>query len=195
MTDFVTPRTWSIGELITKAMMDTHVRDQFNALWPYTAGGQIALSSLSNRLTILDAASNSNKKIVSNGTTFVLQDDTRYMSALLNTDIALNTGNNIARFRIPLGLDGYRISYVAMSRQSGTGVLTVRLQNVRTGNYVLSTNMTIDSGETDTKTAATPAVINTANDDVADGDQIAIDVVDAGTSTLMTIVQMGLVRY
>ena len=49
---------------------------------------------------------------------------------------------------------------------------------------MLSTVMTIDTTETDTSTAATPAVIDTANDDVATGDKISIDVdaVSSGTA-------------
>jgi hypothetical protein len=31
-TDWVTPRTWSTGELVTAAIMNAHVRDQLNAL-------------------------------------------------------------------------------------------------------------------------------------------------------------------
>lgn len=30
MTSWTNPRTWNIGELVTKAMMDTHIRDNFN---------------------------------------------------------------------------------------------------------------------------------------------------------------------
>ena len=41
---------------------------------------------------------------------------------------------------------------------------------------MLSTKITIDSTETSTTTAATPAVINTSNDDVATGDIIYLDV-------------------
>lgn len=195
MTDWTTPRTWTIGELITKAMLDQQIRDNGNALWVYTAGGQIPLSSTANRLTVLEAASNGNKIIRSNGTTFELMTFTRYFTVMLNKDVSLVTGDDAARIRIPSELNGYRISEVAMSRKSGTGVLTVQLRNVRTGNDILSTKLTIDSGETDTITAATPAVINTANDDVQTGDQIAVDVDIAGTSTLLTIVQIGLVRY
>jgi hypothetical protein len=47
---------------------------------------------------------------------------------------------------------------------------------------MLSTVITIDSGETDTSTAAAAAVIDTANDDVATGDRIRIDI-DAVSST------------
>ncbi len=195
MTDFTTPRTWNIGELITKAMLDQQIRDNENAMWVFTAAGQIAVSSTANRLTILDAASNGNKIIRSNGTTWELATLTRYFTVGLNLDIALVAGDDAARIRIPSELNSYRISEVAMSRKSGTGVLTVQLRNVRTGNDVLSTKLTIDSGETDSSTAAAPAVINTANDDVSTGDQIAVDVDVSGTSTLIAVVQIGLVRY
>lgn len=47
---------------------------------------------------------------------------------------------------------------------------------------MLSTAMTIDSAETSTSTAATPPVIDTANDDVATGDVIRIDI-DAISTT------------
>jgi hypothetical protein len=46
---------------------------------------------------------------------------------------------------------------------------------------MLTTPITIDPGEFTSFTAATPAVINTANDLVATGDLIAIDVDVAGT--------------
>jgi len=47
---------------------------------------------------------------------------------------------------------------------------------------MLSTVITIDSNETGSDTAATPAVIDTANDDVAENDLIRIDV-DAKSTT------------
>jgi hypothetical protein len=47
---------------------------------------------------------------------------------------------------------------------------------------MLTTKITIDSTETGSDTAATPAVIDTANDDVATNDVIRIDV-DAISTT------------
>ena len=47
---------------------------------------------------------------------------------------------------------------------------------------MLSTKLTIDSGETSSATAATAAVVNTSNDDVATGDLIYVDV-DAVSTT------------
>ena len=32
---YTTPRTWTDGELVTKAIMDVHVRDNFNAMGPH----------------------------------------------------------------------------------------------------------------------------------------------------------------
>lgn len=196
MTNFTNPKTWSYGELVTSSLLNTHLRDNLGAIWAYTTGGQIALSTASNQLTVLDASSNANKKIVSNGTTWIIQSDTRFMSCILNpSNVSLTTGDNAGRFRIPTELDAFRISYVAASRLSGTGVPNIQIRNVRTGNNVLSTPITIDTGETDSSTAATPAVIDTANDDVSAADQIAIDVDGAGTNSLLVIVQIGLVRY
>ena len=115
----------------------------------------------------------------------------RYIPALLNTDLALNTGDDAYRFRIPAALNGWNITSVAASRKSGTGILTIQLRNVTDAVDILSTKLTVDSGETDSSTAATPAVINTAVDDVATGDQFAIDVDVAGTSTLYAYVEIG----
>ena len=46
---------------------------------------------------------------------------------------------------------------------------------------MLTTKLTIDASETTSYTAATAAVIDTAHDDVATGDLIAVDVDVAGT--------------
>ena len=108
----------------------------------------------------------------------------RYMGFLLNTTVALSAGDDAVRFRIPSTLNGWRISSVAASRKSGTGTPTIQIRNVTDTVDVLSTRLTIDSGETDSSTAATPAVINTSNDDVATADQFAWDVDVSGTSTL-----------
>lgn len=61
---------------------------------------------------------------------------------------------------------------------SGAGTTTIAIRRDRGGAEVevLSTNLTIDSGERDHTTAATPAVINTANDDINTGDAYRVDV-------------------
>ena len=70
----------------------------------------------------------------------------------------------------------------AVNASGTTGTTDIQVHNVTDANDMLSTVMTIDSGETDTSTAATAAVINASNDDVATGDIIRIDV-DAVSTT------------
>jgi hypothetical protein len=118
----------------------------------------------------------------------------RVMGFLINTDIALIVGDDAFRFRIPSALNGFVITSVAASRKSGTGVPAIQIRNVTDAVDVLSTKITIDTGETDSSTAATPAVINTANDDVTTGDQFAIDIDVAGTSTLYLWVEIGFTK-
>lgn len=64
---------------------------------------------------------------------------------------------------------------------SSSGLPTVQIRNITQGVDMLTTKVTIDASEYSSDTATTPAVIDTANDDVALGDRIAIDVDVAGT--------------
>lgn len=63
-----------------------------------------------------------------------------------------------------------------------TGTTDIQVHNVTQAADMLSTGITIDSGETGSDTAATPPVIDTANDDVAENDVLRIDV-DAISTT------------
>ena len=38
---FTTPRTWNVGEIVTKAMLDEQIRDNENAIWVGSAAGDI----------------------------------------------------------------------------------------------------------------------------------------------------------
>lgn len=48
MANFTTPRTWSVGELVTKAMLDEQIRDNMNAIWVGTVAGDMDYYSASN---------------------------------------------------------------------------------------------------------------------------------------------------
>jgi hypothetical protein len=110
--------------------------------------------------------------------------------ALTNTA----TGDGAAWFSAPDSLDGYNLTGVkAQVYQAGTtGTLNVDLARcdlVATGNAcsgtvddMLSTNLTIDSGEGRSATAAAAAVIDASFDDIDVDDVIRIDV-DAVHST------------
>ena len=63
-----------------------------------------------------------------------------------------------------------------------TGTLDIQIANVNNGTDMLSTKLTIDSGETGSDTAATPAIINSVNAGVALNDVLRIDI-DAVQST------------
>ena len=101
-------------------------------------------------------------------------------------DVTTGDAAGGAMFRVPTVLNGFNIVAVAanVSTAGTTGTTDIQIRRVRSGTPadVLSTKITIDSTEVDTLTAATAAVINTSNDDLATGDQIYIDV-DATSTT------------
>ena len=89
---------------------------------------------------------------------------------------------------IPAGFNGMNLVAIqADVITAGTTViqaqiLTIQIRNVTQGADMLTTLLTVDSGETSSATAATPAVIDTANDDVATNDLLRIDVDDIHTT-------------
>jgi hypothetical protein len=109
---------------------------------------------------------------------------------------ALVTGDGQAFLLVPSQLNGRNITSVAaaVTTQSSSGAVTVQVARVRGGTPVdvLSTALTIDANETTSYTAATPAVINTSNDDLATGDLLRIDVDGAGTGAKGLIVSIGI---
>jgi len=89
-------------------------------------------------------------------------------------------------FCIPSDFDGMNLidadAYV--TTVSSSGLPTVQIKNVTQGSVnMLTTPITIDVGETTSYTAATPPVIDIANDDVATGDLIAVNISEIGTGT------------
>lgn len=95
-----------------------------------------------------------------------------------------STGDGKFYFVVPSALNGMVIVRVhARVITAGTTNTTdVQLHNVTDAVDILSTKLTIDSAETGSDTAATPAVINTSNDDLATNDLIRVDI-DAVSTT------------
>jgi len=182
------------GATYTAAQYNTNTRDNFTAIWVYTTAGDIAYATGATTLARLAAPGGGGYYLGHTGSAPQWVANYRYKEYLLNTDVALNAGEDALRFRIPAGLNGWNVASIAASRKSGTGIPSFGLRNVTDGVEVLTTNVTIDSGETDSSTAATPAVIDAAHDDVATGDQFAIDVDVAGTSTLYALVEIGFLK-
>ena len=104
------------------------------------------------------------------------------------------TGDGKAYFRIPVSMNGMNLIRAAIqvlvaSTTGTTSVMIARGRQVSptvTFTFVdmLSTAITIDVAEFDSKDATTPLVINGSNDDVATGDVIRFDVDAVGTSTV-----------
>ncbi len=94
------------------------------------------------------------------------------------------TGDGKFYFTIPPELNGMVLNRVhARAITAGTtGTSDIQIANVTDSVDILSTKLTIDSAETGSDTAATPAVINTLNDDMATNDLIRIDI-DAVSTT------------
>lgn len=88
------------------------------------------------------------------------------------------TGDGKAFFRVPAELNGMNLTGVAASVYTAgtTGTLDIQFRNKTDSQDILSVKLTIDSGETDSSTAATAGVINPNYDDVVTGDILEIDV-------------------
>lgn len=96
----------------------------------------------------------------------------------------LSTGDGKFYFHVDSKLNGMNLVRVhaEVITAGTTGTTDVQIHNVTDAVDMLSTKLTIDSGETGSDTAATAAVINTSNDDVATNDLLRVDI-DAVSTT------------
>ncbi len=96
----------------------------------------------------------------------------------------LTTGDGKGYIHIPAKFNGMNLVavYARVITAGTTGTTDIQINNVTDSVDMLSTKLTIDSGETSSHTAATSAVIDTAHDDVATDDLLRIDV-DAISTT------------
>ena len=97
-------------------------------------------------------------------------------------DVAV--GDGAMYFHIPINMNTFDLVEVhAQVVTAGTtGTSTFQVYNLTKTQDMLSTVISIDSGETGSDTAATPVVINTAADDVSTNDVIRIDVDSVSTT-------------
>lgn len=102
----------------------------------------------------------------------------------VGTATAVGDGAGSVRFIVPAQLNGYNLvsAHAAVVTAGTTNTTDIQIANVTQAADMLSTKITIDSGEKTSYTAATPPVIDTGNDDVATGDELRIDV-DAISTT------------
>ena len=105
----------------------------------------------------------------------------RLVSILVFNDSEDNaTGNGAGDvfWAVPEELNGYNLVSVGGHLQTAgtTGTEDIQIHNVTQTADMLSTKITIDTTKKDSATAAAAPVIDAANDDVATGDEIRIDV-------------------
>ena len=107
------------------------------------------------------------------------------------TDLA--TGDGQGYFVVPEELNGMNLVSIGchVFTVSSSGTPTFQVHNLTDTADMLSTLVTIDANEKDSKDAATPPVINAAADDVATGDELRFDCDVAGTGTKGWQIRMG----
>jgi hypothetical protein len=95
---------------------------------------------------------------------------------------------------IPAELNGMNLvsvgAHVYTASDGGTAV-NVAIYNATDSQDMLSTNITIDNADKDSKDATTAAAINDTYDDVVTGDEIRIDLDQIGTNAKGLEVRMG----
>lgn len=91
-------------------------------------------------------------------------------------------GDGAFKFAIAEDLDGGRLLKVEafVTTESSSGTVNISIQNGDGGPDMLSTPLTIDAGEKNSKDAATEHVVDPDNDDIAWGDEIWINIDNAG---------------
>lgn len=95
-----------------------------------------------------------------------------------DTDVETGNGAGSTLYRVPSELSDRELSAVAacVATAGTTGTLDIQIHNITQAVDMLSTVLSIDSGELDSKDAATPAVIDTNNNSVSTGDQLRFDI-------------------
>lgn len=185
VADLTTAQTFT-NKTLTSPKVGTSVLD--------TNGNELvkvtATSSAVNELTLANAATGTSPTISATGGDSVVGLDLKMKSTgrfrrptivelpIGSASASLATGDGQAFFRVPEELNGMNLTGVAACVYTAgtTNTLDVQIRNKTQTADMLTTKITIDSGETDTSTAATAAVIDTGNDDVATADVLAIDI-------------------
>jgi hypothetical protein len=166
--------------------------------WEVGTGTYSAADTLTR--TTVEASSNSGSAVdFAAGTKWVFLDAgaktlRRQTVQILVTDpngSAITTGDGKAYFRVPSTINGLNLVAVAasLSTASSSGTPAIQIRNATQTADMLTTKLTIDESELDSS-GATAAVIDAANDDVATGDQLYIDIDVAGTGAKGLVVEM-----
>lgn len=103
-----------------------------------------------------------------------------YEIKIFRDDESPSSGNGKFRIEIPPDLDGWHLAFARAFVGTVGGSFNLQVSNQTTGFDMLSTSITIDSGEFSSKTG-TDGVPHATHNVVADGDRIWIDCDSVGT--------------
>lgn len=105
----------------------------------------------------------------------------------LELDDALLAGVGLVRWAVPEEFDGWKLqschAQVETASSSGEVSFQIRRRRGISSQYMLSTPLTIDEAEYDSKDAIVAPVIDPTGATIASGDTIFIDCISEGTDT------------
>lgn len=142
----------------------------------------------------VDQGGNSREAGVDDVATFVQTDKIDKIADTLVVEVFapdqdIEVGDGAAYFMVPASQNGrncveFEATIITPATGSGSETVDIQIVRVRSGTPVdvLSTKLTVDEDEYSSNDAATPAVIDAANDDVATEDLYRVDI-DAVPST------------
>jgi len=140
------------------------------------------MTEASDYIAYWDTTAAATRKVLAIDTPFFYR--TIVIKALPDADDTY-VGNGITAVTVPATMNGlYLYSIGGHVYTAGAGSTTdIQLHNLTTALDLLSTKLTIDAGETDSSTAATPAVINTSVNGVSTATVLRIDVDQIASGT------------
>lgn len=141
-----------------------------------------AMDVTTDFIAMYDASTGENRKILAGSTTFANR--TLIIKVIADT-LPTYVGDGISRIVLPSNFDGLKLREIGGHVYSvGVGSTTnVQIHNQTKGVDMLSTLLTIDAGENDSSTAATPAVINGSANTVNTANVIRFDIDQIGSTT------------
>lgn len=144
-----------------------------------SAGFQSSLEDISKRLDLTDLNNFSSSERVRENIRRIVTSTDAYIITVFGKDQDVFAVDGRGFVSIALKTNGKTLSRVFarhLTAGSGAGNTTIQVRNETEGVNMLSTAITIDSGETSSETATTQAVIDSANSSVSTNDLIYANV-------------------
>lgn len=126
---WTTPRTWTTGELVTAALLNTHLRDNFNVTMPalVTAAGDIAQATGANALARLGIGTAFQIPAVNAGATALAYRNNGVLQTVSTESGVVATGTTLIPFddTIPQNTEGDQYMTLAITPLLSTSTLII----------------------------------------------------------------------